>query len=359
MLLRIALVGAALLGAPSYTSASPQTPVQSTPAVLSVGDAAPAIAIGKWIKGEPVTAFQKGKTYIVEFWATWCGPCIAGMPHLSELQKKYADKGLTIIGVTKEDPNNSLEAVEAMVKAKGDVMSYSVAWDDASKTNTAYMKAAQQRGIPCAFLVDGNGKIAYIGHPMSIDATLETVVAGKHDIAALAATSKKAKEIEMRGMKLQEELQRAAKAKDWEAAVKSLDDMLAIDAEQFAGAAAAKFQILATEVGDVERANQWAQEALDTSCKDSAGALHAIAWAMVDPDSKVEKANAELATKLAARAVELTKEKDGGILDTLARTWFVRGDLDKAVEIQRKAVTLVPKLGDTLKQYEEALAKRG
>jgi len=359
MLLRTALVGVALLGAPSYTFASPQTPVQTTPASLSVGDAAPAISIAKWVKGEPVTTFQKGKTYMVEFWATWCGPCIVGMPHLSDLQKKYADKGLTIIGVTKEDPNNSLEAVEAMVKAKGDVMAYSVAWDDGAKTNTAYMKAAQQRGIPCAFLVDGNGKIAYIGHPAAIDATLESVVAGKHDIAALAAASKKAKEVEMRGAKLQEELNRAAEAKDWEAAVKSLDELLAIDVEKFGGAAAAKYQILAVEVGDVARANAWAQDALDKTCKDSADALHAIAWAIVDPESTVEKPNAELATKLATRASELAKEKDANILDTLARTWFVRGDLEKAIEVQRKAVAVNSKLGDTLKKYEEALAKRG
>lgn len=360
MLLRTALVGVALFGAPSSTFASPQTSTQSAPALLSVGDAAPAISIAKWVKGEPVTSFQKGKTYVVEFWATWCGPCINGMPHLSELQKKYSDKGLTIIGVSAEDTRgNTLESVEAMVKSKGDTMAYTVAWDDGRKTNDAYMRAAQQRGIPCAFVVDGNGKIAYIGHPMSMDATLDSVVAGKHDIAALAATAKKSKELEMRGAKLQEELNRAAEAKDWEAAIKSLDDMLAIDAEKFGGAAAAKYQILVTEVKDVTRADAWAQDALDKTCKDSADALHAIAWAMVDPESKVEKPNAELATKLAARASELAKDKDANILDTLARTWFLRGDFQKAVEIQRKAVALNSKLGDTLKQYEEALAKRG
>ena len=91
------------------------------------------------------------------------------MPHLSDLQKKHADKGLTIIGVTAEDPRNSLEQVEAMVADKGDTMAYTVAWDDARKTNDAYMKAAKQNGIPCAFIVDGNGKIAYIGHPMYLD----------------------------------------------------------------------------------------------------------------------------------------------------------------------------------------------
>ena len=66
---------------------------------LAVGDRAPALTVEKWVKGEPVTGFEKGKTYVVEFWATWCGPCIASMPHLSALQKEYKDK-VTIIGVT-------------------------------------------------------------------------------------------------------------------------------------------------------------------------------------------------------------------------------------------------------------------
>src|SRR5262245_45990939 len=67
-------------------------------ATLKIGDKAPALAIDKWVKGTPVKAFEPGKTYVVEFWATWCGPCVATMPHISELQSKYKDK-VTFIGV--------------------------------------------------------------------------------------------------------------------------------------------------------------------------------------------------------------------------------------------------------------------
>ncbi|MCY2959677.1 MAG: redoxin domain-containing protein [Planctomycetota bacterium] len=360
MLLRSALVCAAFFAALPTPPALAQTPAQTKPATLSVGDAAPALAINKWVKGEPVTGFQKGKTYIVEFWATWCGPCIAGMPHLSEMQKKYADKGLTIIGVTAEDSRgNTLEKVEAMVKDKGDKMAYTVAWDDGRKTNDAYMRAAQQNGIPCCFLVDANGKIAYIGHPARIDATLETVVAGKHDLAALAASAKKAKEQEAQGLKLQNDLNKAAASKDWESAIKACDDMIALDADQFGGAAIAKFQILANEVKDMDRAHKWAKEAFEGVCKDSPELLNGLAWTMVDPDAKYEKRDADLALKIALRAAELSKEKDPSILDTLARAWFTKGDPAKAVETQRKAVALDPRLSDSLKEYEEALAKRG
>src|SRR5262249_31039015 len=148
---------------------------------LAAGADAPPLHIGKWVKGEPVEAFKPGKIYVVEFWATWCGPCIASMPHLTALQAGYKDKGVTIIGVTTADPNNTLDKVQTMVTDKGDGMGYTVAWDDGKKTNNDYMKAAGQNGIPCAFLIDGQGKLAYIGHPAVLDIPLAEVVAGTWD----------------------------------------------------------------------------------------------------------------------------------------------------------------------------------
>src|SRR5713101_3891226 len=65
---------------------------------LKVGDPAPKLQNGKWIQGEPVTAFKEGKAYLVEFWATWCPPCRASIPHLNEIHNKYKDQGLVIIG---------------------------------------------------------------------------------------------------------------------------------------------------------------------------------------------------------------------------------------------------------------------
>ncbi len=52
---------------------------------LSVGDAAPKLAVKEFVKGDPIAQLEKGKTYVVEFWATWCGPCRTSIPHLTEL----------------------------------------------------------------------------------------------------------------------------------------------------------------------------------------------------------------------------------------------------------------------------------
>jgi thiol-disulfide isomerase/thioredoxin len=66
---------------------------------LNIGDPAPQLVVKEFVKGSPVTQFKPGSVYVVEFWATWCGPCKTSIPHLTELQKKYGDK-VTFVGVS-------------------------------------------------------------------------------------------------------------------------------------------------------------------------------------------------------------------------------------------------------------------
>src|SRR5678816_220472 len=97
------LVAACLMFAASQASAQTvpapglRDEERDTMPTLWAGDAAPPIAIGKWVKGGPVTGFERGRIYVVEFWATWCVPCVKSMPHLAEVQAKYREKGLTVI----------------------------------------------------------------------------------------------------------------------------------------------------------------------------------------------------------------------------------------------------------------------
>ena len=68
-----------------------------------IGDKAKPLEIAEWVKGKKDVDVTDGKSvYVVEFWATWCGPCRTTIPHLTELQKEYSDK-VVFVGVSKED----------------------------------------------------------------------------------------------------------------------------------------------------------------------------------------------------------------------------------------------------------------
>ena len=162
---------------------------------LSVGDPAPKLGVKEFVKGEPLTKLEKGKTYVVEFWATWCGPCRVSIPHLTDLQKKYKDVAFVGVSVWERDT----KGVKPFVEEMGDKMDYRVALDDVPEGGDGndgamaktWMNAAGQNGIPAAFVVNGDGKIAWIGHPMAMDKPLADIVGGKWDLAAASAEFKR------------------------------------------------------------------------------------------------------------------------------------------------------------------------
>ncbi|HOK96152.1 MAG TPA: redoxin domain-containing protein, partial [Anaerohalosphaeraceae bacterium] len=175
----------------------PSAPVQrpdSQPAAAKgqIGaDAAPLDGL-VWLKGQPVR-FQPQKVYVVEFWATWCGPCRQSIPHLTQLQKQFKEKGVTVIGIS----NESAETVRSFVKKMGDQMDYTVAVDKDGKAGKNYMEAYGQNGIPTAFIVDGAGKIVWLGHPLNgMDEVLAQVAAGTFDPSAWAKARAEREELE-------------------------------------------------------------------------------------------------------------------------------------------------------------------
>jgi thiol-disulfide isomerase/thioredoxin len=121
-----------------------------------VGKPMPELKVDGWLNGKAVSAEDmKGKIVVVDFWATWCGPCLAAIPHNNELAKKHAADGVIIVGVC--GSKNGQELMEKVAKEKG--IDYPVAKDS---TNAA-APAWRVMWWPTYGVVDRNGKLRALG----------------------------------------------------------------------------------------------------------------------------------------------------------------------------------------------------
>ncbi len=101
------------------------------------------------------------------------------MPHLNELAERYAKDGLIVVALTKSDDANTLEAVETFANGPGKKYAFRYAFCESDTTYRDYMEASGQNGIPCSFVIDRNGKLAYVGLPHDLDYVLERVIKGE------------------------------------------------------------------------------------------------------------------------------------------------------------------------------------
>ncbi len=212
--------------------------------LLNVGDAAPVLKVGKWVKGSPV-AIKPGQVTVVEFWATWCGPCKKSIPHITELAKKYAGK-VQFAGVSVWERGEGTQAkVEAFVKQAGTTMDYNVAYDTTDgHMAKKWLEAAGESGIPSSFVIDGKGKIAWIGHPDRVEDAIQAVLTGRGDFKDLAAERASSKTPTLNALGVLDGYQTAMNAKDYAKAVKEADKAIAENPKRKTDLQLAKLQAL-------------------------------------------------------------------------------------------------------------------
>lgn len=141
-----------------------------------------------WLQGAPVKEWEKDKVYIFEFWATWCGPCLAAMPHMEQLHQAFKDNPrMQIIGVNVMD-RKTPEVLKEFIKNRPTPLNYTMAVDvDGKKTREKWLEPLKVNGIPHAFAVK-NGRLIWRGHPSQLsEKTMQAMLKPDFSAASLAA----------------------------------------------------------------------------------------------------------------------------------------------------------------------------
>ncbi|NNE00586.1 MAG: redoxin domain-containing protein [Pirellulaceae bacterium] len=334
---------------------------------LSIGSIAPRLNVEHWLnetRDKPLdfSEFKKGSVYVVEFWATWCGPCISAMPHVAELQNKYADRNVHMISVTDE----SLKTVEFFLERKVPsardedqdesseddssdgarqtyrqlTSAYHIGCDPDGSTNADYMDAAQRNGIPCAFLVGKTSEIEWIGHPMLIDDPLEQVVNDKWDRDAFVAEYT-AKQQANNLLTTVSRLMRDGKTSESVEAIDQYlrDGTLEAEKKRFRKI---KLHVLANDNDFYDQAVQYALELLSDREHDESSA-NDLCWAIYQLAETGDFENQDV-LEAALELAKLKADDDSDIrplvMDTVAHLQLFTGKHDEALKTQRKAFKL-------------------
>jgi thiol-disulfide isomerase/thioredoxin len=173
-------------------------------ATLKIGDTAPALKVEAFVRGKPITKFEKGKVYVVDFWATWCGGCIASFPHISYLANNYKNRVHFISVDSYEDAGehkgeDPAQVVKAFLKTPiGQPLTLDVCVDGPNNAMyTNWVKPLRRNGFPTTFIIDQDGKLAWMDVNLdNLEWVLQLVVAKKWDLNKAAAVMKGRDDVE-------------------------------------------------------------------------------------------------------------------------------------------------------------------
>jgi thiol-disulfide isomerase/thioredoxin len=327
-----------------------EPPVRIGGPALQVGDAAPVLKVSQWLQGNAVPEFTPGKVYVVEFWAAWSRPSLAVMPLLAELQGENRD--VTIIGHSTSDPASTREQVAALLEKRGAKLGYTFAHAEERAASEAWMKSAGKLGIPCAFVIDKMGRIAYIGHPMYLPLVLPKVVAGTWTLDDPEVVAKIEPEVAA--------VFKSARDSSAATALKILDEF---EAKHPALANSPYFLepklTLLVRNKKYDDARHLAEAALTRAERFADPiALQTVSVVLHNPLVKDQKELTELSIKAAEAGLKLAGEKDSGALLTLAEAYFAAGNRDKAKEWGAKALSAAEKDPDGNPTYTERQVRK-
>lgn len=354
------------------------------PKELLVGDAAPPLAVKTFVKGEPVKSFEKGKIYVLDFWATFCGPCLEAMPHVGELQTQYKDVVFIGIDVREQGSDDIDQQVARVVKKLGNKITFRIAIDavdpDSDDENTGkmartWLDASHQFGLPCAAIVDGTGKVAWIGDPREMDEPLAKIVSGKWDLAAATKQYKEEIALTKAGNELIEAVNAAFDGGDPAKVIQVLDAGFAKTPALEKEHGVLKLTLMLATKDLRAKGLEYGEQLVTKLGADNPTILYSVANEVLtddegEPLEKLDPATGKLALLAATRFAKLltdfeqADDEDRSIAhEMVAQAHFCLGQANEAVAAQQKAIEVAqgtPRQKDRsmtakLKKYQQAV----
>jgi len=144
-------------------------PKEVTERVLLDVGAKPEYTLTNAVDGQTMSNEDlQGKIVVMDFWATWCGPCMAAMPHMLKVQEEYRDKGVQIVGISLDKDAETL---------KGTIKEHGLSWPNHYDEDRTITTQFGVKGIPTIYIMSPEGVVLWRGHPSAMDAALEQALA--------------------------------------------------------------------------------------------------------------------------------------------------------------------------------------
>ncbi|MEL7121486.1 MAG: TlpA disulfide reductase family protein [Bacteroidota bacterium] len=290
---------------------TPLTIAQSS--MLEVGKAAPEINITHWLHNVPKDKTLEGKFIVLEFWATWCGPCIQAIPHINELQASVKDReDVIFLSMTYETPEKASKAIK-----RYDFQT-AVVTDVTNLTQDTFAADA----IPKTVLIDKAGKISWMGIPTELtEEKLQQFLEGRA--------------IEEEEAEPKSE-QRASRMSEYFGYVKSKENVFEIEA-----------------IGEYEGASAMAMSkgtySIGSSFKELLANLLDVSYLLVEVPKEMESGKYELIYYNGAH--KTNDEKDKALLDKILKKYGLQ------VEKQMQEVTVYQILGGNEQKMTKGVGK--
>ena len=282
---------------------------------LAIGDPAPRLAVDRWMQGTPIARFERGKVYVIEFWATWCRPCRKSLPQMDALARRYQGRDLQVIGVAAAEDSGSAKLEKFLAEKK---LSYPIAFRSSSDMYDGWVRAARGSGLPWVFVVDRAGKIAWWGQPFyeAFDGVLDAVLAGTWDATREKSARVARQADERHGWQLRQDATEATSRGEWPRVRKDLDTLVTLDSERWWWEVVERVTVTARGLKQPAEAKELATRAIHGVSKDNPHALTALAALLLRSEDPAVR-DTSLALEAAERANELTLGADADVVSVL------------------------------------------